>query len=152
MADYVRHARSKRRQALRGQSIRVQIALALIKLLLILPQTARVVALECEAGASAGGWNLKLVDDLLPEFVGCDTLKAASQDGSLEEFAQIELFATDLGHLEVLNTEVFLELNQLVLEFAALSLFIFSIEELQLFGQSYVCLVVHHLFIYLLNL
>ena len=74
-------------QTLWSQSIRVNIALTFVKLLFILPETARIVALECETRTRARRWNLKLVDYLFPELVRGDTLKSSSQDGGLEELA-----------------------------------------------------------------
>ena len=118
--------------------------MALVKLLLELPETARVVALESEAGAGAGGRNLKLVYDFLPQLVSRDALKATPQNRCLEELAKVEFFATDLGHFEVVHTQVFLELNELLFELLALAFFVLSVKKLQLFGQSYVCLVIHY--------
>ena len=109
------------------------------------------MTLEREASTRARRWNLKLVDDLLPELVGCDALKATSQNGGFEQFAQVELFTTDLGHFEILHSEIFLKLNELVFKLATLALLVICIEEFQLFWQSNIGLVAHiwsdHLFL-----
>ena len=101
------------------------------------------MTLEREASTRARRWNLKLVDDLLPELVGCDALKATSQNGGFEQFAQVELFTTDLGHFEILHSEIFLKLNELVFKLATLALLVICIEEFQLFRQSNIGLVAH---------
>ena len=101
------------------------------------------MTLEREASTRARRWNLKLVDDLLPELVGCDALKATSQNGGLEQLAQVELFTTDLGHFEILHSEIFLKLNELVFKLATLALLVICIEEFQLFWQSDIGLVAH---------
>ena len=60
-----------------------------VELLLILPKTPRVVTLEREAGTGAARGNLKLVDDLFPELVSGDALESTTQNGGLEQFAQV---------------------------------------------------------------
>ena len=78
LVDKVGNTWSQGWETLWSQTIRINIALTLVKLLLILPEAARIVALESETRTRAGGWNLKLVDYLFPELVGGDTLKSSS--------------------------------------------------------------------------
>ena len=98
-------------KSLRRQPVRADVALTLVKLLLKLEQAAQVVALEGETRTGAGGRDLELVDDLLPELVVGDALKASSQDRSFEKLAEVEFFAANLRHFEVVDTQVLLELD-----------------------------------------
>ena len=101
------------------------------------------MGLEGEAGASARRWNLKLIDNFLPQFVLSYALKATAQNSGLKELAEVELFATDLRDLKILHSKILLELNQFLLEFFALPLLVIFVYELQLFGQSYIDLIAH---------
>ena len=47
------------------------------------------MTLEREAGTGAARGNLKLVDDLFPELVSGDALESTTQNGGLEQFAQV---------------------------------------------------------------
>lgn len=148
LIDQMWDARPQRWESFRRQTVRIDVSLALVELLLVLPEAARVVALKSETRTCARWWNLKLVYDLFPQLVGGDALKAAPQDRGLEEFAEIQLFASDLGHFKVLDSEVFLKLNEFVFKLSALALLVLFVQKFQLFGQSYVRLVVHSLDVY----
>ena len=127
LIDKVRYAWPEGRQSLRRQTVRVYVALALVEFLLVLPQAPRIVTLQSETRTRARWWNLKLVDDFLPELVRSDALKTAPQDCGLEQLAKVQLFTADLGHLEVFHAQVFLELDQFVFELAALALLVLII-------------------------
>lgn len=98
-------------QSFWSQPVGTNVALALVKFLLELEQATQVVALEGEARTGAGGRDLKLVYDLLPELVVGDALKASPQNGGLEKLAKVEFFAADLRDLEVVDAQVLLKLD-----------------------------------------
>ena len=87
LVDEVADAGAQWRQPLRCEAVGVDCTLGLIKLLFVLPKAARVVGLKREASTRAGGRNLKLVDDLLPELVLSDALETTAQNGSFEQLA-----------------------------------------------------------------
>jgi len=130
LVDYVGDSRSERRQTFGSESVGVDVALGLVKLLFVLPETARVVALEREARAGARRGNFELVDNFLPELVLSHALEAAAQYGRFKQFAKVELFAADLRHFEVIYAQVLLKLNQLLFEFATLAFLVVIVEEL----------------------
>ena len=66
---------------------------------------------ESEAGTCARWWNLKLIDDLFPEFVICDALESAPQNHLFKQFAKVEFFAANLGYFEIIDSQISLELN-----------------------------------------
>ena len=77
-----------------------------------------------------------MVYDFFPKLVVRDALKTSSENGCFEKLAQVELFASDLRHLEVVHAEIFLKLDQFFLKLFAFASFVLCVEELQLFGQS----------------
>ena len=63
--------------------------MVLVKLLLELPQTARIVAFQREASACARRRYLELINNFFPQLIRGDALKAATQNCSFEKLAKI---------------------------------------------------------------
>ena len=70
-----------------SEAIGINSTLSFVELLFILPEAARVMRLEGEAGASARRWYLKLIDNFLPQFILSYALKATAQNSGLKELA-----------------------------------------------------------------
>jgi hypothetical protein len=89
-------------------------------LLLVCLKAADVMVPESETGRGAGAGDLELVHDLLPQFPGAHLHRASADVHRLVEFAEVELFAADRRHFEVVVAQGSLELNEALLELVAL--------------------------------
>jgi hypothetical protein len=90
------------------------------------------VVSQCEGGARAAGRDFEFIYYFFPKFVRAYSLAAASQDDCFEKFAEIQFTTTDGGDFEIVNPEIFLELDDFVSEviaFGRLILFIVELEE-----------------------
>ena len=59
-------------------------------------------------------------------------METSSQDGCLEELAEIELFTANLWHFEIVDSEIFLEVDESILELLALDFLVVRIDKLEL--------------------
>lgn len=94
-------------------------------------QTLVVVVSEGEAGRRAAAWNLKLVDDLLPQLSSAHLHRASANVYRLKQLAEVKLLSANAWHLEVFVPKLPLELDELLLEAEALDFLILLVQELQ---------------------
>jgi hypothetical protein len=94
------------------------------------------VVLEGETRTRAGGRDLELVHDLLPQFIVCDALEPTPEEHRLKELADVEFSATNLRHFKVLHAQVFLELDQFFLKVFALAFLVFAVNEFEFLRET----------------
>ena len=95
LINYLWYSRLQWRDPFWCEARRVYITLTLVELLLVLEQTPVVVVPQCEGSRGARRRYFKQVDYLLPQLVVGNSLRSATQDDGLEQFAEVEFFATD---------------------------------------------------------
>ena len=101
------------------------------KLPLILQKALIVVVSQGEGGRGAAGRDFELVYYLFPQLVIAYFLGSTSYDHRLIQFAQIQFFPANRRHLEVVHSQLSLELDQVVLELRALLPLVLLVEELE---------------------
>ena len=106
---------------------------AKIMFLLILVQAFIVVVPQGKTSTGAWWGNLKFIDYFFPQLIVGNSIRSTAGYHSLIKFAQVKLLPTKRGNLKILNSQLSLERNEVLLEFLALSLFVFVIHKFKFF-------------------